>query len=126
MSGWKRWAAAALFCATFGFAGGLAGIWLMADHIRGEQGAQGARGETGPPGPPGPEGPAADTARLQSNVADLDSRLGDLEDRVPFGSGPLDEFCIRGSETQVVTDVQVIGAFDPTLDVRRAFITPCE
>ena len=46
----------AVFCAFFGLAGAVGGIWLMADDLRGQEGPPGQPGMTGPAGEAGVEG----------------------------------------------------------------------
>lgn len=56
MKRWVRWCVLAVFCALWGFVGTLAGVWVLADHVRGGQGAPGTHGAAGAPGRPGADG----------------------------------------------------------------------
>lgn len=109
MNMWLRFVGFALFCAIFGMAGALGGVWLAADELRGARGVSGPMGPAGPPGARGEVGPAGEpfdigsvptwdmeqavddtsTGRLvrelQDRVSDLEGAVQNLEiaERVP-------------------------------------------
>ena len=130
-----RWVGLAVFCAAFGLAGAVGGIWLLADELEGEQGPPGTPGivgSQGEVGPPGPAGPAPDTAELESDIAllrtsvkRLTPRIDGLEDDV--AAAQTSTACEPGTPTQVVTDASLTKAGDNvSLSTTKASITPCQ
>lgn len=106
-----RWAALALFCAAWGFAGAFGAVWLSADRLEGPPGPVGEQGEGGPPGP---VGATPDMTALATVLTRLESRLTDLESKELTSL-----FCGLDS-VDVVSDVRVIPGFAPgNLEVSR-------
>lgn len=123
MPAWTRPIGLALFCAAFGFGGGLAGAYVAGDDgpasVSEQTGDQGPAGPQGPTGPRGPAGQPADLSEVESALLLLDGRLDDLE-----ASSGTDGGC-SGLVTFVVTDIDTYGDFDPTFDVQRSPFPVC-
>lgn len=99
-----RWAALALFCAAWGFAGAFGAVWLAADRMEALQGPRGA---------PGPPGSAADIRPVIGVIAErlqegrdrdlqLDARVSAVEGRVLTT-----RFCSVFGSVQVVSHVEL-------------------
>ena len=124
----------AVFCAFFGLAGAVGGIWLMADDLRGQEGPPGQPGMTGPAGEAGvegPPGPASDVSQIESEVALLRTSVRKLTPRVDDLEGDVTALqtpsgCQPGTPTEVVTDAELTRAGDNvSLSTSKASITPC-
>lgn len=122
---WVKWSGLALFCALWGFVGTLAGVWVMADQVRGErgpagpQGSPGAQGEVGPPPDMSEVTDEVETfmSMIEGSTANLNRRLEALEHE----SVSLTTFGCTAADPSVVTDVGLVPGigYDPFLSVRR-------
>jgi hypothetical protein len=129
-----RAAGLALFCAAFGLAGAVGGIWLMADELRGREGPQGPPGVVGPAGEAGlegPPGPAADVSQLESEVALLRTSVRKLTPRVDELEGDVAAIdttsdCEPGTAVKVLTSATLTKAGrNISLSTTEASVTPC-
>jgi hypothetical protein len=85
-------------------------VWIAADPqywFPGAYAAKGGRGDVGPRGPRGPvgpQGPVGDTA--EGAIADLDSRVSDLEDSIGTLQTDLSDLQDETGGSTIESDVQ--------------------